>query len=66
MVGDRGVYAAQSQLSDCMRKREFDRLRAAEYRARKKARADLPKRITNTRRQGDELVKVAKGLGKGL
>ena len=49
--------------ANLLRKREIDRLRAAEYRAQKRTRDGLPKRITETRKRGDELVKAAKGLG---
>ncbi len=49
--------------ANLLRKREIDRLRAAEYRAQKRARDQLPKRITETLKRGDELVKAAKGLG---
>jgi hypothetical protein len=47
-----------------LRKREFDRLRAADYRARHKAREALPKAIAETRERGEELLKAAKGLGR--
>jgi cell division septum initiation protein DivIVA len=46
-----------------LRKREINRLRAAEYRAQKRTRDQLPKRITETRKRGEDLVKAAKGLG---
>ena len=46
-----------------LRRREFDRLRAAEYRARKRGRDELPKRISRTLKQGEILIKAAKGLG---
>ena len=46
-----------------LRKREFDRLRAAEYRSRKRGRDELPKRISRTLKQGEILIKAAKGLG---
>ena len=52
-----------SKRVNVLRKREFDRLRAAEYRARKKAQDRLPKRISQTLKQGDILIKAAKGLG---
>ncbi|HUE72754.1 MAG TPA: hypothetical protein VMP01_17845 [Pirellulaceae bacterium] len=61
----RSILAGSNRTSE-LRKREFDRLRAADYRARKKARDGLPERITEMRKQGDELVKAAKGLGKSL
>ena len=48
--------------TNLLRKREIDRLRAAEYRSRKRIRDQLPKRITETRKRGDELIKAAKGL----
>ncbi len=49
--------------TNLLRKREIDRLRAAEYRVRKRARDLLPKRIAETRKRGEALVKAAKGLG---
>jgi hypothetical protein len=48
------------------RGREFNRLRAASFRARKKARDGLPKRITGMQARGAGLIKFAKGLGKNL
>ena len=48
--------------TNLLRKREIDRLRAAHNRAQKKTRDQLPKRIAETRKRGDELVKAAKGL----
>ncbi len=48
--------------TNLLRKREIDRLRAAEYRSRKRIRDQLPKRITETRKRGEELIKAAKGL----
>ncbi len=48
--------------TNLLRKREIDRLRAAEYRSQKRIRDRLPKRITETRKRGDELIKAAKGL----
>ena len=48
--------------TNLLRKREVDRLRVAEYRARKRTRDQLPKRITETRKHGEELAKAAKGL----
>ena len=49
--------------TNLLRKCEIDRLRAAEYRVRKRVRDQLPKRITETRKRGEALVKAAKGLG---
>jgi len=49
--------------TNLLRKREFDRLRAAEYRARKRARKELPKKISRTLKQGESLIKAAKVLG---
>ncbi len=48
--------------TNLLRKREIDRLRVAEHRSRKRIRDHLPKRITETRKRGDELIKAAKGL----
>jgi hypothetical protein len=47
-----------------LRRREFDRLRAAAYRARKRARDALPKQITELQKSGAALVKAAKGMGR--
>ncbi len=48
--------------TNVLRKREIDKMRAAEYRVRKHARDLLPKRITETRKRGETLIKAAKGL----
>lgn len=48
--------------TNLLRKRVFDKLRAAEYRSRKRTRDQLPKRIAETLKHGDELIKAAKGL----
>lgn len=40
----------------------FDKKRAAEYRVRMKTRDQLPKRIAETQKRGEELIKAAKGL----
>ncbi len=45
------------------RKRMLDKMRAAEWRERKRSLDQLPKRITMTQREGEELIKAAKGLG---
>jgi hypothetical protein len=47
-----------------VRRKEFDRLRAAAYRARKAARDRLPKAIDERLKTGAALVKAAKGLGR--
>ena len=52
-----------SERTNQLRRREFDRLRAAEFRARKRARKELPKKISRTLKQGESLIKAAKGLG---
>ena len=49
--------------TNLLRKREIDRLRAAEYRVRKRTRDQLPKRIAEIQKRGEALVKAAKGLG---
>lgn len=48
-----------------LRRLEFDRLRAAAYRHRKRDRDALPKHIADIRERGDALIKAAKGLGDG-
>ena len=52
-----------SKKREGLRKQELDRLRAAEWRLRKKELDFLPKRITQTRNRGEDVVKAAKGLG---
>jgi predicted transcriptional regulator len=47
-----------------LRKREFDRLRAAAFRARKRGRDQLEKNINETMKHGEALVRAAKGLGR--
>jgi hypothetical protein len=56
------LRAHKAEVLVALRKREIDRLRAAEHRAQKRTRDQLPKRIAETRKHGDELVKAAKGL----
>jgi len=46
------------------RRKELDRIRAAAFRARKKERDALPKRIAEVQQAGAALIKAAKGLGK--
>ena len=48
------------------RKRMLDKLRAADWRERKRSLDQLPKRITATQRDGEELIKAAKGLADHL
>jgi len=60
---DQGTGRTSKRTNE-LRRREFDRLRAAAYRARKKARDQLPKKITETRDSGAALIKAAKGLGR--
>ncbi len=58
---DRGTDRT-SKRTNLLRKREFDRLRAAEFRVRKKGRDLLPKRISQTLKEGERLIRAAKGL----
>ena len=44
------------------RKRMLDKLRAADWRERKRSLDQLPNRIAATQREGEELIKAAKGL----
>ena len=60
---DQGTDRASKQ-TNLLRKRELDRLRAADYRARKRGRDLLPKRINETLKRGKELSKAAKGLAE--
>ena len=50
--------------AELFRRKEFDRLRAAAFRVRKKSRARLPDAIGEQVKTGAELVKAAKGLGR--
>ncbi len=45
------------------RKRMLDRMRTADWRERKRSLDQLPRRIAATQRDGEELIKAAKGLG---
>jgi hypothetical protein len=54
----------EAQRINELRRREVDRVRAARYRARKKARDQLPAQIAELQRAGEALIKEAKGLGK--
>lgn len=47
-----------------LRRKEFDRQRAAAYRVRYKARDELPKQIAEVQKTGAALIKAAKGLGR--
>jgi len=53
-----------SKRTNELRRKEFNRQRAATYRARKAARDRLPKQITEHLKAGAALVKRAKGLGR--
>jgi len=63
IVGKDAGTDRTSKRTNLLRKREIDRLRAAEYRVRKRGRDQLPKRITEILKRGDALIKAAKGLG---
>jgi hypothetical protein len=54
----KGVKRAKEQ-----RRKEFDRMRAAQFRVRKKQLDRLPDKITDLRKSGEALAKAAKGLG---
>ena len=45
------------------KKRMLGRMRAADWRERKRSLDQLPMRIAATQRDGEELIKAAKGLG---
>lgn len=47
-----------------VRRQEFDRIRAAEYRQRKRSRDAMPKQIAGLEKTADALLKQAKGLGR--
>jgi hypothetical protein len=57
-----GTDAASRKAKEA-RKVEFTRQRVAAFRARKKARDALPKRVEELRKTGAKLLKQAKGLG---
>ncbi len=63
IVGKDAGTDRTSKRTNLLRKREIDRQRAAVYRVRKRACDLLPKRITETRKRGETLIKAAKGLG---
>jgi hypothetical protein len=53
-----------SKAKGALRRRELDKARMATWRARKRVRDALPKRITDHEKKAAELIKAAKGLGK--
>lgn len=63
IVGKDAGTDRTSKRTNLLRKHEVDRQRAADYRVRKRARDLLPKRITETQKRGEALIKAAKGLG---
>jgi len=64
IVGKADGTDRTSRRHEKLRRLEFDRLRAAEYRRRKKMRDALPKQIGELQERGAALVKAAKGLGQ--
>jgi len=64
IVGNKTGTGRQSEHAKALRRHEYDRLRAAAYRARKKQRDALPKLIAELRKDGAALIKAAKGLGR--
>jgi hypothetical protein len=65
-VSTRAVRTVLSgtQQTNALRRKEFARLRAAAYRARKAGRDRLPQAIEERQKIGAALVKAAKGLGR--
>jgi DNA-binding CsgD family transcriptional regulator len=53
-----------SRRANEVRRKEFNRQRAAAFRSRKASREALPKQFTEARKQNAAVVKAAKGLGK--
>ena len=64
IVEKKGGTDRTTRSRDKMRRMEFDWLRAAEYRRRKRIQDALPKQIGDVTARGVDLVKAAKGLGK--
>jgi len=56
--------AAERTRTGELRHVEFNRLAAANWKAKRRGRANLEKRINTMLKGGTELVKTAKGLGK--
>jgi len=55
---------AQKKRTNKLRRLEFDRHRAAAYRARRRGRDQLPEQIAEQLKSGANLVKAAKGIGR--
>jgi hypothetical protein len=55
---------AKKKRSAGLRRKEFDRLRAAAYRAKRRLRDSLPEKIGEQLKIGAALVKAAKGIGR--
>lgn len=60
---DQGTGKERSRTNE-LRRETFDKLAAADFRARSKGRDYVEKRINSTLKSGAALVKAAKGLGK--
>ena len=58
------TIVAQKKRTNEMRRKEFNRHRAAAYRVRKRSRDRLPQQINEQLETGADLVKAAKGLGR--
>jgi hypothetical protein len=64
IIGRKDGTDRTSKQTNMLRRRELDKARIAAWRARRRARAALPKRINTTLQTGENLIKAAKGLGK--
>jgi hypothetical protein len=53
-----------TQRAKLERRRAFDKMRAADYRRKKRVRDELPKRIIRLDQENAALMKAAKGLGR--
>ena len=58
----RTIIGAKARTAE-LRKREFDRQRAGEFRRRKQVRDRIPKQMAEEAKEGARLIKAAKGLG---
>jgi lambda repressor-like predicted transcriptional regulator len=62
-ITDRGTDKERTRTNE-LRREHYDKIGAARFKAQKRGRDELPKRINRLLKDGEELMKAAKGLGK--
>jgi hypothetical protein len=62
IIGRQNGSDRTSKRTNALRKRELDRQRMISWRARKRSRDALPRRITESLKKGEVLLKATKGI----